>query len=65
MSASVKGLAEGARNGGMKTPLDATYVVERSIHQLVKFLFLSFILALALTRTLPSHASAPEFLLYK
>lgn len=34
----------------MKPALDASYVVEQSIQQLVKFLFLSFILALALTR---------------
>ncbi|CAL8462775.1 g2308 [Coccomyxa elongata] len=35
----------------MKAALDASYVVERSVHQLVKYLFLSFILALALTHT--------------
>ena len=36
-------------NGRMKAPLDASYVVERSIDQLVKILFLAFILALFLT----------------
>jgi hypothetical protein len=49
-------------NGRMKAPLDASYVVERSIDQLVKILFLAFILALFLTRMLLSHASVQESL---
>ena len=34
----------------MAQSLDAKFILERSIQQLVKFVFLSFILALALTR---------------
>jgi hypothetical protein len=34
----------------MAQSLDSNFILERSIQQLVKFIFLSFILALALTR---------------
>lgn len=34
----------------MAQSMDTNFILERSIQQLVKFIFLSFILALALTR---------------
>lgn len=43
----------------MKSAGDTSSLVERSLQQLVKFLFLAFILALALTRKLSlPHASS-------
>ena len=36
----------------MAQSLDTSFILERSIQQFVKFIFLSFILALALTRKL-------------